>query len=521
MVDVGVPSWTEGHFTRLNALDDLGLESVGAGLLRRLLPGIVQTTPNAGYYAFYPYLLHAWEQMGGGVERRAFQEFYRRQEAAYALACLTHNHRGPLGGIQGSIRAGAALADEHDTVNVKRLSEDYMASRLGGYGLFYARVLSDMRLTRLGQRNYVDRVTPTGKAVAEAFARSFESTLYYTAYRDSEIVPLEVLAELGEKTCLCTIPARPDHAELLECFFAPIPDDPVWDTRRRTRVESIALILEYHQQRPAAVDDSLHAFRTCLMQLSYRDGTPFRPTFPERQQSWRAYQVRETETVLLTTAWSRYLRRLGEVGPLPHIALVKDLLSGADWAAWGLTAETPISTAILAAGELFPSGAALVDTAGNLASEQEDDVRGSLPLLLMALLATAEAAASDESGFAELRDEGGDWRWSLAWLGRWFAHRRQQSVKAVLADLEHELYHQHMRVATNKLSPTDHRDPFCISEEDGVLRLLRDDEPFWTGARYEVLNHWLWTLDLLDSPLEGCRPTELGGQILDQIRNDA
>lgn len=38
--------WTSGQFTRPSAVDDLGLESVGAGLLRRLIPGVVQTTGN-------------------------------------------------------------------------------------------------------------------------------------------------------------------------------------------------------------------------------------------------------------------------------------------------------------------------------------------------------------------------------------------------------------------------------------------------------------------------------------------
>ena len=52
MLELGTPTWTSGQFTKRSALDDLGLESVGAGLLRRLIPGVVQTTGNGGYYAF-------------------------------------------------------------------------------------------------------------------------------------------------------------------------------------------------------------------------------------------------------------------------------------------------------------------------------------------------------------------------------------------------------------------------------------------------------------------------------------
>jgi hypothetical protein len=88
VVELGTPVWTSGQFTKRSALDDLGPEPVGAGLLRRLIPGVVQTTGNGGYYAFYPYLLAKWEDEHESVNRSDFQPFYRRQEAAYAAACV-------------------------------------------------------------------------------------------------------------------------------------------------------------------------------------------------------------------------------------------------------------------------------------------------------------------------------------------------------------------------------------------------------------------------------------------------
>src|SRR4051812_26255767 len=174
MIELGTPVWTSGQFAKRSALDDLGLESVGAGLLRRLIPGVVQTTGNAGYYAFYPYLLAKWEDEHESVVRSDFKPFYRRQEAAYAAACVLHTHRGPLGGIQGSIKAGEAVHATTDALNVAALADTYMDSPYGGYGLFYARALEDMRLTKLGAQRYVDRVTDVGRVVAEAFAREYE-----------------------------------------------------------------------------------------------------------------------------------------------------------------------------------------------------------------------------------------------------------------------------------------------------------------------------------------------------------
>src|SRR5437870_4345646 len=96
-VELGVPVWTEGKFARVSAENDLGLEAVGAALLRRLLPGILETTPHAGYYAYYSYLLNRWEQASDSIKLEDFTPWYRRQEAAYACGCLLHTHRAPMG----------------------------------------------------------------------------------------------------------------------------------------------------------------------------------------------------------------------------------------------------------------------------------------------------------------------------------------------------------------------------------------------------------------------------------------
>jgi hypothetical protein len=61
-VQYGTPLFTSGVFGNTSAQDDLGVEEVGPGILRRLIPGVIQNTPSAGYHAFYPYLLWKREQ---------------------------------------------------------------------------------------------------------------------------------------------------------------------------------------------------------------------------------------------------------------------------------------------------------------------------------------------------------------------------------------------------------------------------------------------------------------------------
>jgi hypothetical protein len=128
------------------------------------------------------------------------------------------------------------------------------------------------------------------------------------------------------------------------------------------------------------------------------------------------------------------------------------------------------------------------------------------------------------SGFSELLDEGGNHRWSLQYLNAWLGGRSNQPFAVVAADLLDALHHQHVRVALSKVRvPSaqnlgryrgNWRDPFNFAEDDGVLRPLRPDEPFWTGARYGVGNHLLWTLGLLAAPAPPTGLTDLGREYL-------
>ena len=520
MVELGIPVWTSGQFTKRSALDDLGLESVGAGLLRRLIPGVVQTTGNAGYYAFYPYLLAKWEDEHESVRRLDFKPFYRRQEAAYAAACVLHSHRGPLGGIQGSDGARRAAQAATDSLNVGALADSYMESPYGGYGLFYARVLEDMRLTQLGAQRYVDRVTDNGRAVADSFARVFQDTVYYRDYFEADVVPLEVLTELGERTCSCSIPGRADHQPLLDAFFGELEDDPVWATRRRTRIESLSLFLDYHQQRPEDDAGDTRSFRTLLAQRAFTSGAPFTTPFAERLNSWRAYQMRECETLVLTAIWSWYLRRLEQLEPVSHATLRDDLVASAAWDRVGFGAMTPLADAIAQAAQRLPDGAAIVAAAYETA-ENVDEPDVPIAVGLQTLLALSLSAADEEHGFTELVDEGGPGRWSLAHLQSWLALRENEPVGSVLGELLDEIHHQHVRISLGKVNPLGDRDPFCFAEDDGLLRLLRNDEPFWTTARFEVVNHLLWTLGLLETPDGRARPTELGTKTLAEAQGSA
>jgi hypothetical protein len=295
-----MPTFTDGLFGVARAQDDLGIEEVGGGLLRRLIPGVIQNTPNAGYYSFYPYLLWKWEQLGGAIERTAFIPFYRRNEAALSVACALHGHRGgvELSGVNGALTSrqrARELDGGLDALDLHRHADSYMDTRLGGYGLFYAVALQDARLVTGGASGLVDRVTSEdGAAVARAFAETFEQTTYAREYLEGgSHVPTGVLRELGEAVCLCTVPGRSDHQLLLQTFFGEPLSSPAWEERRRVRVASLSLLLEFHDQRPSGAADDLLAWRRALVDPRFSNGTAWVTSQAERRESWRAYQLRE------------------------------------------------------------------------------------------------------------------------------------------------------------------------------------------------------------------------------------
>jgi hypothetical protein len=240
----------------------------------------------------------------------------------------------------------------------------------------------------------------------------------------------------------------------------------------------------------------------------------------DTQESWRAYQLREAEVYVLTTVWSTYLDRLAALQPVTRAELTGDLVAALDWAQVGLETATLVSDGRDLSADLLPDGQAIIDHTHALADEA-DDPGAQLAHAVLVLLALVRAAEDETAGFAELVDEGGPGRWSLAFLSAWVARRRDWTLDELARDLLDALHDLHVRVAVEKMSLTDSRDPFCVSEDDGVLTLVRPDDPFWTGARFWVANHLLWTLDLLDDRSGDARLTARGRQIALEIATGA
>ncbi len=143
-------SWTEkyGFSNELRGLDHLGLESAAENIYGLETPGFTNLARRARYYALYCWILH--DYYGGGYHKKEdFTPFFRRREHAYALACLSHDHRpGAVGerGIMGSNNANKFWNSGEDPLD---LSKSHIKSRLGGYGLYYRNAMQLAGLTSL------------------------------------------------------------------------------------------------------------------------------------------------------------------------------------------------------------------------------------------------------------------------------------------------------------------------------------------------------------------------------------
>ena len=381
-------------------------------------------------------------------------------------------------------------------------------------------MLQDIRLTQVGARGLVDRVTERGEALAHAFAAEFEQTRYYRDFFAEDVVPTDVLADLGETMCLCAIPGRADHPALVNVFFGDPESEPIWEASRQIRVRSLGIHLAYHQQRPEAQPASRSDFRAAIAGRAFADGSPLEFEDEETKSAWRAYQLRECETLVFTAVWSWYLRRLlEEVHPMTHAALRDLLVAETVWPEAELVSNTTLGAARTRAKSLIPEGSALVRWVEPFAGAPGDRVGAWLGLAVVALLAIDEEANEADPTLQGLRDDGGAYRWSLKRLNQWLVAHEDASVAQVLGDLIDELRAQHLAVATAKLSDTDRRDPFCIAEDNGLVRVIRPDEPFWTGARFGVVLTLLWSLGLIEGPVGDYRPTAMGTKLLRQIEH--
>jgi hypothetical protein len=522
MTDVNT-DWTEryGASDRIRGLDHLSLESTAENIYDQVTPGFTNLAKRARYYALYCWILH--DYFGGGYEREEFRTYFRRREHAYALACLSHNHKaGAVGdyGIMGSIRAKRNWNSGEDPVDV---SKSHMDSPLGGYGLYYRNAMQRAGLIYLeeGQARLTESASgePSGRSLAEAFQRTIEDTTYFQRYRDEHDVPRSVMEEYGGAACVCGMADSEDGEVLRQALLQvdPPEPEPVVRGMHLSRAKTLTLIFDAIKNAGTErMDDG--AWRRLMFYGTYADGRGYEmpEQLVENARTWRMYQQREYHVYALTGMWVALLGWLEErrTATLEEWVEVLDqtLDLQRNGARFGLDLRKR-SASELSLQEMFDSiaEAAGVTESFELALSEDvsrgimrdapcsessihrtldggaemnlEDYAGSALWLSLVLLARTYGWMTEDAPSAALARTGGPQHWSVESYFREMTARRERSVLDYLAWLYQGLVRQHLAVALSKMP----LDTFMLLYEDGALHFRAMDWAQFTADRYETM----------------------------------
>jgi hypothetical protein len=520
-------SWTEayGLSQKIKGLDHLGLESTAENIYDLATPGFTNNAKRARYYALYCWILY--DYANGGYLREDFKPFFRRREYAYALACLSHEHRaGAVGdvSIMGRRRAGKRWRSGDDPVD---LSESHMDSPYGGYGLYYRNAMQRAGLTYVeGTQDQLTEIRsrgPSGRALAEAFQRVVEDTEYFRHYRDRYEVPRSVLEEYGRAACVCGMADHDDGEVLRRALLQTAPPEPDALVRDMHLARSRTLTLIFDALSSCdgeRLDDA--AWRRLMFYRTFADGRHYEApgSLTEGARIWRMYQQREYHVYAVTSLWAELLKwlrsrreavleewivelssrvnpkqtgdRFGlslNEGDISQVT-VEEMLDSVAKAGGAQTGFDTVPVGRLEEGisRDHPASEAAIHRAlerGTL-FDLGEHVGGALWLSLV-LFARTRGWLAENPANATLARMGGPEHWSVWTFFHEIDRRREQSVLAYLAWLYRSLVRQHLVVAMSKMPRVD---TFMLLYEDGTLEYRPSDtidSAQFTGDRYDAM----------------------------------
>lgn len=552
----GIPYWTEKMYKPGGGQDHLGLGSVVTDrILPRLSPGINVLTVHPRYWSFYAFVLSEFWHRDLPRTKAALREWYRPLECVYSVACTLcegpDHHLSPV----GARRIGPLVASNPKGFDPRF---DYIDTGMGGFGLYYATVMQSLGLVVLADPKLgvpVDAVTPEGQRVADAFRSVISETDYFKSWigHHDKKVPHDVVAEYGERACLCRLreAGALDRPLLVDAFLHL--GDPISTGSRR---ETLRLMCELAAQVDGAPITEPSFRRLMYYGADYEEdswsaGPTFDPT-PEvlrAARRWRLYQAREYYNAALNEMWRRLthwgLAQDGDTYPVPMKAVLASL-RGIDFEAFctsseidppnpSIHADTPFAELLAWVSEVGDISGGLDDRWNLDATLTEDWIiewlgygRGSSTTgsdtLAAALTLIAFVAArlwKPELALVEPADwfpvvEGGADRLGMQ---RFLTDLRQRSaagatVGEVLQWLTLDyVIGQHERVAVAKLPTTG--DTFRFRREAGRLRFFGKDAPVGPNdSRYGALSTFLFELGWSGYLREADHPLSSEGQQL-------
>ncbi len=190
-------------------MDPLGLSRVSEWIVDQLLPGITTTT-RARNYSFYCWAIN---DIYNRMNRNTYVNFGKqitRRETAFVIGSILHDCIKNIEPI-GIRKAQRSLSSNNsDIINIDFTVLD---DTEGGFGQYYKPSME--RLGLIIRKENICYLTTSGKTLAKIFADWINNTKYYDSYIENEEVPLKILKEYGNKSCVCLLSENQDERNYL------------------------------------------------------------------------------------------------------------------------------------------------------------------------------------------------------------------------------------------------------------------------------------------------------------------
>lgn len=318
MTNFPFPHWTaEITETFVTGEDMLGVEGAAQSYQQEYIPGIITVTDRARYYSFYAWVLYRYIHLPGSTLRMdGFKgEFFRRHEMAFILAGFSHHYpNSTLSGLIGSGVNSYKVRSWWEKQDPVSLDTHYFENKLGGFGQYYNTVMKAMGIIADPENTKaVYRITDRGKALAEAYEHSIQSTQYFQELNNNgqlEWFSHADATELGQASCLCprALASGADLPLLRDAFFRF--EQHGEQNPHALRRQALGLALDIVEQGNGVYTADM--LRQILYLGEYSEGNTYDPSveLADIAQRWRMVEARHLFTFGLQALWAAFLIHL-------------------------------------------------------------------------------------------------------------------------------------------------------------------------------------------------------------------
>lgn len=294
---------------QIGGQDHLAVLAVSQHLFTELLPGITNVTQRVRLYAFYPWLVRAFDHHVAEKTPAQIVELVRRAEVLLALVGIAHeleaagkqdHGRGLVGrdvlvDVAKRVLAGETVRLSNHASADAPSGTRYFKIRLGALGAIYIGPLKDLEVLGGDAGKGVKWAPIWGAALADLYGAGVDTAAFFAAIGRDE-VDAETLQNL-RPFCPCGLAANePERAALEDLIFqkagGPLAQEG-GEQRRATLLALLAFVREVQASDEPATD--LRDFLATAYAGAAADGRPWLPApgLLDIVARWKAYQRHE------------------------------------------------------------------------------------------------------------------------------------------------------------------------------------------------------------------------------------